>query len=87
MTPLWRQNDVAASFWRHNDVTYAPCVRWVAGSNLQQLAADALAPWVVSVAMVSVAIVLTMQDKRIPVSHKEWFQLPAPSQWVIEMMR
>ena len=80
-------NDVAASFWRHNDVTYAACVRWVAGSNLQQLAPDALAPWVVSVAMVSVAIVLTMQDKRIPASHKEWFQLPAPSQWVIEMIR
>ena len=87
MMPLWRQNDVAASFWRHNDVIYAPCVRWVAGSNSQQLAADALAHWVVSVAMASVGIVLTMQDKRIPVSHKEWFQLPAPSQWVIEMMR
>ena len=38
MMPLWRQNDVAASFWRHNDVIYAPCVRWVAGSNSQQLA-------------------------------------------------
>ena len=51
------------------------------------IAADAHAPWVVSVAMVSVAIILTMLCKRIPVFYKEWFQLPAPSQWVIEMIR
>ena len=53
--------------------------------------ADALAPWVVSVAMVSVGIVLTMQNKRMflleVAFYKEWFQLPAPSQWVIEMIR
>ena len=35
---------------------------------------------------ISSSATLTMQDKRIPVSHKELFQLPAPSQWVIEMM-
>ena len=62
------------TFWCHNDVIFASCARWVA--------ADVFAPWVVSVAiqMISVAIVLTMHDKRIPVFHKEFFQLPAPSQ-------
>ena len=28
MTPLWRQNDVTASFWRHNYVIIASCVHW-----------------------------------------------------------
>ena len=28
ITPLRRKNDVAMSFWRHNDVIIAPCVRW-----------------------------------------------------------
>ena len=27
ITLLWRQNDAATSFWRHNDVNIAPCVR------------------------------------------------------------
>ena len=31
-TPLLRQNDVVASFWRKNDVIIVSCVRWVAGS-------------------------------------------------------
>ena len=38
-----------------------------------------------NVALVSVAIVVTMQN--IVVFHKEWFQLLAPSQWVIEVIR
>ena len=29
LTSLWRQNDVAASLWSHNDVIIASCVRWV----------------------------------------------------------
>ena len=29
ITSLLRQNDVATSFWRHNDVILASCVRWV----------------------------------------------------------
>ena len=29
ITSLWRQNDVATSFWRHNYVIIASCVRWV----------------------------------------------------------
>ena len=28
ITSLWCQNDVATSFWRHNDVVIASCVRW-----------------------------------------------------------
>ena len=28
ITSLWRQNDVATSFRRHNDVIIASCVRW-----------------------------------------------------------
>ena len=40
-----------------------------------------------NVALVSVAIEVTMQNKRIVVFHKEWFQLLAPSQWVIEVIR
>ena len=26
---IWRQNDVTTWFWRHNDVIFASCVRWV----------------------------------------------------------
>ena len=28
ITLSWRQNDVATSFWHHNDVNFASCVRW-----------------------------------------------------------
>ena len=30
ITSLLRQNDVATSFWRNNDVIFTSCVRWVA---------------------------------------------------------
>ena len=28
ITSLWRQNDVATSFLRHDDIIFASCVRW-----------------------------------------------------------
>ena len=33
ITSLWRRNDVATSFPRHNDVIFASCVRWALTDN------------------------------------------------------
>ena len=33
ITSLWRRNDVATSFRRHNDVIFASCVRWALTDN------------------------------------------------------
>ena len=33
ITSLLRQNDVATSFWRNNDVVITSCVRWVLGDG------------------------------------------------------
>ena len=46
------------------------------GNFVNTMAADALAPWV---ARPSTAVVLKIQDKLVPVFHKDRFQLAAPS--------
>ena len=33
ITSLWRPNDVATSFWRHNNVIIASCARWVESAS------------------------------------------------------
>ena len=43
ITSVWGQNDVATSFWRHDDVTFASCVRGGAGSLL-----NAFSNWLVA---------------------------------------
>ena len=47
---LWRRNDVATSFWRHNDVIIASCVRWDSSGSghglTPSLSLDSYSEWV-----------------------------------------
>ena len=56
-TLSWRQNDVAPSFWRHNDIVIASCVRWVYMIGIQWIYNAVIGQWTPHSSLVRVSYV------------------------------